>query len=52
LLKTKAQNTEKHVITELKNRAIEDIFIACVDELKDFSDALAASLRCSYVLSI
>jgi len=38
----KALNTEKHVITELKNRGIEDIFIACVDGLKGFPDAIAA----------
>ena len=31
-----------HVITELKNRGIEDIFIACVDGLKGFPDAIAA----------
>jgi len=28
------------VITELKNRGIKDIFIACVDGLKGFSEAI------------
>ena len=30
------------VLTELKNRGIEDILIACVDGLKGFPDAIAA----------
>jgi len=29
------------IITELRNRGIEDIFIACVDGLKGFPDAIA-----------
>jgi putative transposase len=29
-----------HVVTELKNRGVEDIFIACVDGLKGFPDAI------------
>jgi putative transposase len=28
------------VLTELQNRGVEDIFIACVDDLKDFSPAI------------
>jgi putative transposase len=28
-----------HVVTELKNRGVQDIFIACVDGLKGFPDA-------------
>lgn len=30
------------VITELKNRGVRDIFIACVDGLKDFPEAIEA----------
>ena len=30
------------VITELKNRGVNDIFIVCVDDLKGFPDAIAA----------
>lgn len=30
------------IITELKNRGVEDIFIACVDGLKGFPEAIAA----------
>ncbi|BAU44196.1 Transposase, Mutator family [Leptolyngbya sp. O-77] len=30
------------VLTDLKNRGVEDIFIACVDGLKGFPDAIAA----------
>lgn len=29
-----------HVVTELKNRGVQDIFIACVDGLKGFPEAL------------
>jgi len=29
-----------HVVTELKNRGVEDIFIACVDGLKGFPEAI------------
>lgn len=31
-----------HVVTELKNRGVHDIFIACVDGLKGFPDAIEA----------
>ena len=31
-----------HVVTELKNRGVQDIFIACVDGLKGFPDAIEA----------
>jgi transposase-like protein len=31
-----------HVITELKNRGVQDVFIACVDGVSGFEDALAA----------
>ncbi len=30
------------VVTEMKNRGVEDIFIACVDGLKGFPDAINA----------
>lgn len=30
------------VLTELKNRGVEDIFIACVDVLKGFPEAINA----------
>jgi putative transposase len=30
------------VVTELRNRDLQDIFIACVDGLKGFSDAIEA----------
>jgi transposase-like protein len=30
------------VVTELKNRGVQDIFIACVDGLKDFPEAIEA----------
>ncbi len=30
------------VVTELKNRGIQDIFIACVDGLKGFPEAIEA----------
>jgi len=30
------------VVTELKNRGVQDIFIACVDDLKGFPDAIEA----------
>jgi len=32
-----------HVLTELKNRGVEDIFIACVDGLKGFPEAIASA---------
>ena len=31
-----------NVVTDLQNRGVEDIFIACVDGLKGFSEAIAA----------
>jgi putative transposase len=31
-----------HVLTELKNRGVQDIFIACVDGLKGFPEAIEA----------
>jgi putative transposase len=31
------------VVTELKNRGVQDIFIACVDGLKGFPDAIGLS---------
>ena len=31
------------VVTELRNRGVQDIFIACVDGLKGFSDAIEAA---------
>jgi len=31
------------VVTELKNRGVQDIFIACVDGLKGFPESIAAS---------
>jgi len=30
------------IITELKNRGVQDIFIACVDGLKGFPEAIEA----------
>lgn len=32
------------VITELKNRGVQDIFIACVDGLKGFPEAIEAMI--------
>lgn len=32
-----------HVLTDLKNRGVQDILIICVDNLKGFSEAIAAS---------
>ena len=31
-----------HVLTELKNRGVQDIFIACVDGLRGFAEAIEA----------
>lgn len=31
-----------NVITEIQNRSVKDIFVACVDGLKGFSDAINA----------
>ncbi len=31
-----------HVVAELKNRGVQDIFIACVDRLKGFPEAIEA----------
>ena len=43
------------VVTELKNRGIQDIFIACVDGLKGFPEAIeglsashGTALHCAY----
>ena len=43
------------VVTELKNRGVQDIFIACVDGLKGFPEAIGclfqsccAALYCAY----
>jgi putative transposase len=33
------------VVTELRNRGVQDIFIACVDGLKGFPDALVGLLQ-------
>lgn len=33
------------VVTERKNRGVQDIFIACVDGLKGFPDAIEAVIR-------
>jgi transposase-like protein len=30
------------VVTELKNRGVQDIFIACIDGLKGFPEAIEA----------
>ena len=43
------------VLTELKNRGVKDILIACVDGLKGFPQAIEAVFPervCSYALSI
>jgi len=39
------------VLTELKNRGLEDILIACVDGLKGFPDAIAVAYPQTKVLS-
>lgn len=33
------------VVTELKNRGVQDVFIACVDGLKGFPEAIEAVIR-------
>jgi putative transposase len=33
------------VVTELRNRGVQDIFIACVDGLKGFPEAIEAVFR-------
>jgi len=43
------------VVTELKNRGVQGIFIACVDGLKGFPEAIEAGFpknRCNFVSSI
>lgn len=40
--KTEGAKFWLQIITELKNRGVEDIFIACVDGLKGFPEAMAA----------
>jgi len=42
LAQTEGSNFWHGVITELKNRGVEDILIACVDGLKGFSEAIHA----------
>ena len=37
------------VVTELKNRGVEDIFIACVDGLKGFPEAIETIFPCTQV---
>ncbi len=37
------------VLTELQNRGVKDIFIACVDGLKGFPDAIEAVYPCTEV---
>jgi putative transposase len=39
-LKTRAPSFGSKVVTELKNRGVKDIFIACVDGLKGFPEAI------------
>lgn len=39
---TEGSNFWHGVITELRNRGVEDIFIACVDGLKGFPDAISS----------
>ena len=42
-----------NVLTELQNRGVKDILIACVDGLKGFPDAITAAFpdtQASYVL--
>lgn len=34
------------VLTELKNRGLQDIFIACVDGLTGFPEAISISVSC------
>ena len=40
------------IITELKNRGIEKIYVACVDGLKGFPDAINAVFPHTIVLII
>jgi len=37
-----AQTEGANVVTELKNRGVQDVFIACVDDLKGFLEAIEA----------
>jgi putative transposase len=46
-----------NVLTELQNRGVKDILIACVDGLRGFSDAMntiyrQTQVQCNYVLCI
>ena len=40
IAKTEGAKFWMQVVTELKNRGVEDILIACVDGLKGFDDAI------------
>jgi putative transposase len=40
IAQTKAAKFWLQVVTELKNRGVQDIFIACVDGLKGFPEAI------------
>ena len=42
IAETEGANFWHGVITELRNRGVEDIFIACVDGLKGFPDAISS----------
>ena len=42
IAKTEGAKFWLQVVSELKNRGVEDIFIACVDGLKGFPEAIAA----------
>jgi putative transposase len=42
LAKTEGAKFWLQVVTELKNRGVEDVFIACVDGLKGFPEAIAS----------
>lgn len=42
LIQTEGAKFWLQVVTELKNRGVQDIFIACVDGLKDFPEAIEA----------
>lgn len=42
LEKTEGAKFWMGILTELKNRGVQDIFIACIDGLKGFPDAIAA----------
>jgi putative transposase len=44
----KGRNSHGSVLTDLKNRGVQDIFIACVDGLTGFPDAIAATYPFSF----